>query len=84
MRVKTVVKHAARAIGNAFSGDTEAESTDVLDTLKKEHDEVKELLENLSDAEASAQRRSLDPALGPREKSTVSHGHLGRRCQRRR
>jgi len=73
MRVKTVVKHAARAIGNAFSGDTEAESTDVLDTLKKEHDEVKELLENLSDAEASAQRRSLvkkiKAALAPHTKA---------------
>ena len=35
------------------------ESTDILDTLKKEHDEVKDLLENLSDAETAAQRRSL-------------------------
>jgi hemerythrin superfamily protein len=60
MRVKTVVKQAARAIGNTFSsGDTQADATDILDTLKKEHDEVKELLENLSDAQASTQRRAL-------------------------
>jgi iron-sulfur cluster repair protein YtfE (RIC family) len=60
MRVKTVVKHAARAISNTFSSsDTEPESTDILDTLKKEHDEVKELLENLSAAETPAQRRTL-------------------------
>jgi hypothetical protein len=60
MRIKTVVKQAAHAISNTFSsGDTEMESTDILDTLKKEHDEVKDLLENLSDAETSAQRRSL-------------------------
>jgi hemerythrin superfamily protein len=60
MRVKTVVKQAARAIGNTFSSsDTNAKSTDILDTLKKEHDEVKDLLENLSDAETPAQRRSL-------------------------
>jgi hemerythrin superfamily protein len=60
MRVKTVVKQAARAIGNTFSSsETDLESTDILDTLKKEHDEVKELLKNLSDAETPAQRRNL-------------------------
>jgi len=60
MRVKTVVKQAARAIGDTFaSSDTEVGSTDILDTLKKEHDEVKDLLKSLNDAETSAQRRSL-------------------------
>src|SRR5271154_6304160 len=60
MRVKTVVKQAARAISDTFSSvDTDAESIDILDTLKKEHDEVKDLLENLSDAETPAQRRTL-------------------------
>jgi hemerythrin superfamily protein len=60
MRVKTVVKQAARAIATTFpSSDTDVESTDILDTLKKEHDEVKDLLENLSDAETPAQRRNL-------------------------
>ena len=60
MRVKTVVRQAARAVGNTFSSsDADAKSTDILDTLKKEHDEVKDLLENLSDAETSAQRRGL-------------------------
>jgi iron-sulfur cluster repair protein YtfE (RIC family) len=60
MRVKTVVRQAARAVGNTFSSsDAEIKSSDILDTLKKEHDEVKDLLENLSDAETPAQRRSL-------------------------
>lgn len=60
MRVKTVVKQAARAISPAFSSsDIDVESTDILDTLKKEHDEVKNLLKNLSDAETPAQRRTL-------------------------
>jgi iron-sulfur cluster repair protein YtfE (RIC family) len=60
MKLKTVAKDAARAIHNTFSpSDTEVESTDILDTLKKEHDEVKELLENLSEAETPAQRRTL-------------------------
>jgi iron-sulfur cluster repair protein YtfE (RIC family) len=60
MRAKTVVKQAAHAISNTFSSsDGDVQSTDVLDTLKKEHDEVKDLLKNLSDAETPAQRRNL-------------------------
>jgi hemerythrin-like domain-containing protein len=60
MKVKTVIKQAARTISNTFSsGDTDAESADILDTLKKEHDEVKDLLDDLSDAETPAQRRTL-------------------------
>jgi iron-sulfur cluster repair protein YtfE (RIC family) len=54
------VKQAARAINHTFSSsEADAEAADILDTLKKEHDEVKGLLENLSEAETSAQRRSL-------------------------
>jgi hemerythrin superfamily protein len=60
MTVKAVMKQAARAIGNTFSSsDADVESTDILDTLKKEHDQVKDLLENLADAETPAQRRTL-------------------------
>jgi iron-sulfur cluster repair protein YtfE (RIC family) len=60
MSVKTVVKQAARVIGNTFSsGAADVESTDILDTLKQEHEEVKDLLKDLSDAETPAQRRNL-------------------------
>jgi hypothetical protein len=60
MKVKTVVKEAARAINDTFSSaDSGVESTDILETLKKEHDEVKDLLQKLSDAETAAQRRPL-------------------------
>jgi iron-sulfur cluster repair protein YtfE (RIC family) len=60
MTINTVMRHVARAMGNTFtSTDSDVESTDILDTLKKEHDEVKDLLENLSDAETPAQRRTL-------------------------
>jgi hemerythrin superfamily protein len=60
MTVREVMKQAARAIGNTFSSsDADVESTDIHDTLKKEHDEVKDLLENLADAETPAQRRTL-------------------------
>ena len=60
MKVKAVVGQARRTMSNAFStSDADPQSVDILDTLKKEHDEVKDLLENLSDAETPAQRRTL-------------------------
>jgi hemerythrin-like domain-containing protein len=60
MKVKTVVRQASRAISNTFSSDdADIESIDILDTLKKEHDEVKDLLEELADADTAAQRRTL-------------------------
>jgi hemerythrin-like domain-containing protein len=60
MRIKTVVRQAADAISGTFtSGYTDVESTDILETLKMEHDEVKDLLKKLSDARTPAQRRSL-------------------------
>ena len=60
MKAKTVAKQAARAISKTFaSRDTDAGAADILGTLKKEHDEVRGLLEKLSDAGTSAQRRSL-------------------------
>jgi hemerythrin superfamily protein len=60
MSVKTAMKDTVRAISSSFSSsDPETETTDILDTLKKEHDEVKELLKKLSDAETAPQRRSL-------------------------
>ena len=60
MRLKSTVKQAARAIGNTFSSaDTSSATSDILHTLKKEHDEVKGLLKELSNAEKPAQRRAL-------------------------
>jgi len=60
MSVKTVVRQAARAIGKSFSSsDSYVESTDILDTLKQEHEHVKDLLDDLGDAETAAQRRNL-------------------------
>ena len=60
MNVKTVVRQASRAISNTFSSDdTVVETADILETLKKEHDEVRDLLEDLVDADTPAQRRAL-------------------------
>jgi hypothetical protein len=62
MKVKTAVKQAAGAISNTFSS-ADTDVADILDTLKKEHDEVKNLLKDLSDAETPARRRSLVPKI---------------------
>ncbi len=60
MSLKSKVKQAARAISNPFTPENPgAEATDILDTLKIEHEEVKELLKSLSDAETAAHRRNL-------------------------
>jgi len=71
MKVKTVVRRATRAISDTFSSDgADVASLDILDTLKKEHDEVKDLLEELSDAETPAQRRTLVQKI---KKALVPH-----------
>ena len=60
MNLKSKVKQAARTISNSFSSEDQGvEATDILDTLKKEHDEVRDLLETLSGAETAAHRRTL-------------------------
>jgi hypothetical protein len=60
MSVKTKVKNAAKSVIRAISPAADARlDTDLLDTLKHEHDEVKDLLADLEGAEGSAQRRSL-------------------------
>jgi hemerythrin superfamily protein len=60
MSVKTKVRSATRAVAKAFTreSDNPAE-VDILDTLKKEHDEVKALLSDLQDATSAPQRRGL-------------------------
>jgi hemerythrin-like domain-containing protein len=60
MGVKSTVRNATKTVIKTLSPEPESgEDTDLLDTLKKEHDEVKSLLADLQDAESSAQRKSL-------------------------
>jgi hemerythrin-like domain-containing protein len=60
MSVNTKVKRAAKSVMKAISPSEGApQDTDLLDTLKHEHDEVKDLLADLEDTQGSAQRRSL-------------------------
>jgi hemerythrin superfamily protein len=51
---------AGKAVARALTPDSEdAASADILDTLKKEHDEVKSLLSDLVEAETAARRKAL-------------------------
>ena len=59
MSIKSHLSKATKAVVTALTPQNGPEKTDVLDTLKKEHDEVKSLLSDLQDAHASAQRKSL-------------------------
>jgi len=60
MGLQSQVRRATKSVKSALSGhDRPEEDADILDTLKSEHDEVKELLTQLQEAEAAAERRSL-------------------------
>jgi hemerythrin-like domain-containing protein len=58
--VRSSIKNATNAVLKTIAPDSDAvPGTDILDTLKKEHDEVKSLLSALQDASTAAQRKSL-------------------------
>ena len=60
MSLRGRLKQASRAIKDAVaSGQDDDEATDILVTLKHEHDEVKQLLSDLQDADTTGQRRRL-------------------------
>ncbi len=59
MSLKEQIQDAKHAVVNALKPDERATGTDILDTLKKEHDEVKELLSRLQETESSVQRQGL-------------------------
>ena len=60
MALLNVVDKTRRKIGAALSPDRrEAADHDILDTLKREHEEVSDLLEQLVDSESASGRASL-------------------------
>jgi hemerythrin-like domain-containing protein len=60
MSVKSAVRNATKKVVKTFSAEADSGAgTDLLDTLKQEHDEVKALLSDLQDADTSAQRKGL-------------------------
>lgn len=58
MDAKSTVKKATQGITKALAPDL-ADGTDILKTLKKEHDEVKSLLEDLQDSDVASERKAL-------------------------
>jgi len=60
MASKSTIREASRKAAQVIAPEDESlEGTDILDTLKKEHDEVKSLLTQLQNTDGSAERRSL-------------------------
>lgn len=60
MSIRSRLSGATRAVAKALTPDSEeAAGTDILETLKKEHEEVKVLLSDLVAAETAAQRKAL-------------------------
>lgn len=70
MTMLSSIKKAGRSVTNAVRGSEPGpDETDILDTLKKEHDEASDLLKQLVDSEKSAERKAilkkLKAALAP-------------------
>jgi hemerythrin superfamily protein len=59
MDMKASLKSATDKLVGALTPDKAPDETDVLDTLKKEHDELQELLANLVDSDSATERKSL-------------------------
>jgi hemerythrin superfamily protein len=60
MTLKAQFQEAKQAVVNALKPEEHTSTdVDILDTLKKEHDEVKKLLSDLQAAESSAERQGL-------------------------
>ena len=58
MTVRTTIEQATKSVLGALSPKVAGE-TDILDTLRTEHDEVQELLEKLVDAENAREQKQL-------------------------
>ena len=57
MGIATSIAKARRSIQMAVTGESPA--TDILETLKEEHEEVRDLLERLVESESATERKSL-------------------------
>jgi len=74
MTEKSINKGATRRVSKALAAKgASSEHTDILDTLKREHEEVKSLLADLQDAESVTERaelvRKIKAALLPHTKA---------------
>jgi hemerythrin superfamily protein len=57
MAVRSAIEQAAKSVAGAFAQGSEA--SDILDTLEEEHDEVQELLRQLTDSDSATEQKSL-------------------------
>jgi hemerythrin superfamily protein len=58
MDLETAARKAGRKVGKLLSNEPAA-GTDILDTLRREHDEVEDLLKKLVDSQNGTERKSL-------------------------
>jgi len=58
MTVRNTIEQAAKSVANALN-PAEGPSSDILDTLQEEHDEVQELLGNLTKTDNVAEQKTL-------------------------
>jgi iron-sulfur cluster repair protein YtfE (RIC family) len=69
MSLMSTIRKTGKTVGNALTGSAGENGTDILDTLKKEHEEAGELLKKLVESDKAAERRSilnkLKKALAP-------------------
>ena len=68
MTIRTTIENAGKAVMGALAA--RSGETDILDTLKEEHDEVQDLLEKLVDSDNSRERHSL---VGKIKKALIPH-----------
>ena len=59
MAIRTTIENAGKAVIGALGGKTEPAESDILDTLKQEHDEVQEMLGKLVDSDNARERNTL-------------------------
>lgn len=58
MTVRSSIEQAAKSVAGVLNPGAEP-SSDILDTLQEEHDEVQELLEQLTKSDSAAEQKSL-------------------------
>ena len=60
MTLLNTIRKTGKTVGNALTGSAAgADDIDILDTLKKEHEEAADLLKKLVDSDKAAERRSI-------------------------
>lgn len=59
MDIETTTRKAGRKVARMLSGGSDTGETDILDTLRREHDEVEDLLTKLVESQNGTERKSL-------------------------